>query len=254
MGHFPRATRARIAVLLAVLVAPSLAGCIIERATAWTPVTVSNESDHDVVIRRGVTKWLFKPGEAGLLEPVLEPMGADHLDHEIIDGTTCSTVTTVSVPVAVGSNDGSLITVPASGPPVVGPTPPFSGTRPRDVLPAPVEVCPGPEDGWALWVTNDTPEAYVIIEYQSLAPRGNAKIEPGESALLSGTHYGANQMPGSGRFVLLDSACHVVQDVDHGDFGTFIGTIESGKLVLESGPIPADQPNSWGSPWICPPK
>ncbi len=254
MGSVSRGRRSTpFTGLLVVLIVPLLAGCIVERLSTWTPVLVSNESGHDVVIRRDATKWLVKAGQSGQLWPVEEPDPDVHgVDLEFIDGSTCSTIATVTVPIKLGAVDGVQIIVPTNGPPTVGPMPRTSD-RPTTVRPAPAEVCPGPQDGWALWITNHSPDPYILFEYGVYGtPRGNATIEPGRSGLLSAIGSGAN-MTGAGTFVLLDRACHELQRDDHADHGNLVGTIDAGHLVIERGPLPGSSPSLWASPWLCTP-
>ncbi len=254
MDAVARDTRsAPFAVAALALIALLIGGCIVERLSTWTPIVVSNESGHDVVVRRDVTKWLVKAGDSGQLWPVEEPDPDVHgIDLEIIDGTTCSTVATVTVPIELGANDGVQIVVPTNGPPTMRPKL-KNAEGPTTVRPAPAEVCPDPRDGWALWIANDSPETYILFEYGMYGdPRGNATIEPGRSGLLSANGSGAN-MTGAGTFVLLDGACHELQRVNHADYGNLVGTINAGKLEIKPGPLPGDRPDLWGSPWLCPP-
>jgi hypothetical protein len=212
--------RARFEVLL-VAVAAVLVGC-----DPGYAAMAENRSDHDLVVREFQDRLLLPAHATAVLYATLgSPKEAPPTTFEFVDATSCKTIGQQRVDWAVTPR--ALIVIAADGVLTLD-TPSKLGSDTASIAPdlALTELCPGPLEGWVLWIVNPTPKTFYVRSDNSVA-----RIDPSSTAVAIGGNAPSTLQ-------LLDDACRVVDTSSWTGYGPLKGTIRDGHLMLEEGVAP----------------
>jgi hypothetical protein len=219
----------RRTLTLAILAAALTAACGDPGYGLWA----KNDRDSAVIVRRETDRWLLPAHSSGIVFVTLgPPQDAPPVDYEILDANTCTLIGRERV--AWATSTSPVI--------IVGPSPTI-GSIPAESLSdsqlASSELCPGPADGWSLWVVNTTPKSF-FIESQDGANVESAPIKPNVTtyALGGGATIGAANE--SSTLELFDDSCRLLDTQARSGWGPFKATIDKNGLIIEKGlPAPA---------------
>ena len=109
---------------------------------------------------------------------------------------------------------------------------------------AATEACPGPADGWSLWIVNPSERTY-FIRARSGSATIVARVEPNSTRMAVGGFGETSTIE------LLDADCNVLSSLQRSGWGPFKGVIDEDSLRLEAGVSPVPTILSYGHVRVC---
>lgn len=197
-----------------------------------------NRSETPLVIRDGIYKWLLPAHSSGSIFVTLGlPEEADAIDYEILNASDCHPLAIQHVDFA--KTPDAVIVVSENAEVALGSADPNIGSSL-----ATTDSCPGPADGWHLFVVNRTAEA-LYIRTRGPSETIVAAVDPSSSAMAVG---GGDETT---TIELLDAQCRVLDTHARTGWGYFTGTIAGSKLTIGSSGPPPDDALSYGYTGAC---
>jgi hypothetical protein len=201
-------------------------------------VSAVNRSDTPVVVREGTGKWLLPAHTSGLIFSTLgPPEDAPPIDYEILDAADCHLLATQHVDFSKDA-DASIVVGPDAAIALGSPDPSMESML------AMTDACPGPDDGWSLFIVNETVKA-LYIRSRGPAETIVAAVDPSSSAIALGGHDETTTIE------LLDAQCRVLDSHIRKGWGSFMGTIAGSKLTIGPSKAPPDDALSYAYTGAC---
>jgi len=225
--------------------AAGIAACASMVASCGDPgfgLWARNDRSADVIVRSGTDKWLLPAHSSGIVFATLGvATEADARDYDILDATSCSLIATQRVD-WVANGDPVI---------VVGPSVSVDkrGTQPlNDAQLSSSERCPGPDDGWLLWVANTSSDS-VFLESRDGGDVQTAPIKGKATTFALGGGPTLGSTSETSVIELYDASCRLLDTQTRSGWGPFKATIDGRHLVIEKGlsPPPKTTPNESSS-------
>ena len=197
-----------------------------------------NRSETPLVIRDGIDKWLLPAHSSGSIFTTLGvPEEADSIAYEILNAADCHLLATQHVDF-VKTLDATIVVSEDAEVALGSPDPSIASSL------ATTDACPGPDDGWLLFIVNRTAKT-LYLRTRGPSETIVAAVDPSSSAMAVG---GSDETT---TIELLDAQCRVLDSHVRTGWGYFTGTIAGSKLTIGPSKPPPESALSYAYTDAC---